>query len=140
MEAAWLASAVPSSPASAAFKRARQVGTALDAALALDHEDARLSDRMGDMFRARGGVEHVTRLEEGAVLLARFAISHLDPTIEDREHLFPVVDMPPVGLIRPVQARGDAVHVRYVDGAPRSIGLEAAAAEDFHAVMNLELS
>jgi hypothetical protein len=52
--------------------------------------------------------------------------------IEHHKHFLAVVDMPFVRLIRPVQARGDAVHVGDVQRAPSALGGEGLAANNLH--------
>src|SRR5690606_23556193 len=106
----------------------------LDTAFSLNHQDPGLSDGMGDVLGPDSGMEDVARLEDGAVLQAGLPVTHLDPPIEDGKHLLAVVDVPLVGLVRPVKARGDPAHVGNVCRAPRTVCLEGAAAEDFHAV------
>ena len=92
------------------------------------------------MLRAGGGIEHIARLEDGAVLDARVSIPHFDSAIEDGEYLLPVIDVPFVWLICPMKARGGAAHIGNVSRAPRAICLEGASAKYFHAASNVEVS
>src|SRR5690606_6870016 len=71
---------------------------------------------------------------------ARFPVTHFHPSIEDGEDLLTIVDVPFVGRICPVEAGGDASHVGDVCSAPRTICLEGAASEYFHAVSDQWLS
>src|SRR5690606_18837159 len=109
-------------------------GPSLDTALSLNDKDPGFSDRVSNMLCPDSGIEHVARLKDGAALFAGIPISHLDAAIEDGKDLFPVIDVPLVWPICPMQARGDAAHIGNVGGAPGAIRLEGATAKYFHAV------
>jgi hypothetical protein len=110
----------------------------LDAALTLHDENPRFANGVGNMLCADSGIENVACLQNGAVFDAALAIPHLDPTIENGEDLFTIIDMPFVWLICPMKTRSNAIHVGDVGGAPWAIGFECACAEYFHATSNAE--
>lgn len=111
-------------------------GELSDTAPTLDHENPGFPYGMSDMLRADGGMEHIARLEDGAVLHAPVSIPHFDPAIEDGKYFLPVIDVPFVWLIRPMKARGDAAHIGNVRRAPGAVCLEGASSKYSHAMTN----
>ncbi len=51
-------------------------GELSDTALTLDHENPGFTEGMSDMLRTDCGMEHIARLEDGAVLHAPVSIPH----------------------------------------------------------------
>src|SRR5690606_16353787 len=107
--------------------------------LCFDDENARLTNGMGHMLCANGGMEDVTGPQNGRLLQAVLPIAHLDLTVQDGKHLFSGVDVPPVRLIRPVQSSRNAAHVGDIDGAPRLYCHELSGSDDFHVVPRVPL-
>src|SRR5262245_37754460 len=80
----------------------------LDAALLLDHQDARGSRRMRDMLVARLDMADVAGLHRLAMLRAVAAVMHGDGALQQYEHLGAVIHVPDVRAIGPMQANGCA--------------------------------
>src|SRR5690348_8195487 len=102
------------------------------AAFLLDHEDARFADRTSHVLGAHRSIEDVAGLQHDRLFAAVLAVAHLHLPVEDGEDFLPVVDVPIVGLVGPVQARGDAVHVGDVQRAPGPGRGKCLAADDLH--------
>lgn len=81
----------------------------LDRPRPLHDQDARRPLRMGHVLATDLGKEDVARLQQAAVLLTGLAPAHLDAAVEHGKHLRPIVDVPAVGRVGPVQTDGDAV-------------------------------
>lgn len=70
------------------------------------------------MLAAHAGERDVTGMQGGDLFLARLAVMHVDGSIENSEHIFAIVHMPSIRLVRSVQAHTDAVHRRNVESTP----------------------
>ena len=73
---------------------------------------------MGDVFRTDSCVEDVAAFQPNDVFFAVFSVVHINFAVHHGKHFLAVVDVPFVGLVRPVQAHGDAVHIGDVECAP----------------------
>ena len=92
--------------------------TTSNAAFFLDHQNPRFAARMGDVFRADSCVEDVAAFQPNDVFFAVFSVVHIDFAVHYGKHFLAVVDVPFVGLVRPVQAHGGTVHIGDVECAP----------------------
>ncbi len=97
-------------------------GSLLDAALALDHEDPGFWRWAGDVLVPGVSVAQPARRQTLDPLLAVLPVVHVDGAVEDNENLRPVVDVPHVGLIGPVQPHRGVLDLRDVQCAPRGAG------------------
>ncbi|MNI48043.1 hypothetical protein D3C73_1025880 [compost metagenome] len=84
------------------------------------------------MFRPDRGVKYVAYLQYNGFLHTLLSVSHLYLAIEHDEYFLAVVHVPFVGLVGPVQACGDAIHVGDIQCAPGTLGGEAFTADDVH--------
>ena len=84
------------------------------------------------MLGAHSGKGNIARLQSRHLHDPILPVMHIHSAIQHNKHLFAIVDMPLIGLISPVQARGDAIHVGDVDRTPGAIGFEGFAVDDFH--------
>jgi len=76
------------------------------------------------MFLTRGGDEHVGELEPYRFLDPRVPVLHVDEPIQHNENLGPIVDVPFVGLVRPVQPHAGTFDLGEIPGAPRALRSE----------------
>ncbi len=88
--------------------------------------------RMRNVFGPDRCIEDIACLQHRRALLARFAVTHFNPAVENGEHFLAVVDVPFVGLIRPVQPRSDATHVGDIECAPWTLSRKCPAADNLH--------
>ena len=70
---------------------------------------------MGDVFRADSCVEDVAAGQPNDAFFAVFSVVHINFAVHHGKHFLAVVDVPFVGLVRPVQAYGGAVHIGDVE-------------------------
>lgn len=89
---------------------------------------------MRDVLSANTCEENVARLHLLAVLDTVISVAHFDYAIQDNEHLLAIVDVPPIGLVRPVQAGRDAVHRCNRQGVPRVGAAEIRWPDELHNV------
>ena len=108
----------------------------LDTALMLHDENPGLANGVGDMLCAHSGIEHISSLQNSAVLNTCLSVSHLNTATEYGKDLLPVIGMPLVWLICPMKAGGDSAHIGNVCRSPGAICFECAPAKYFHAVSN----
>lgn len=73
---------------------------------------------MGNVFRADSCVKDISTFQTNDVFFAVFSVVHINFAIHHSKHFLAVVDVPFVGLVRPVQAHGGAVHIGDVECAP----------------------
>jgi len=78
---------------------------------------------------------HATRGETLNPFLTAVPVMHVDRAVEDDEDLQPIVHMPDVRLISPVQSDCGAVNLGEVQRAPGMIGGEAAGVQETHALI-----
>ena len=83
------------------------------------------------MLKSDPSEKYVTGPEFDDLFPAIGRTVHVHPSVEHGKDLLSIVDMPLVRLVSPVHPRGDAVHVRHVDGPPRPTGCELLAADHF---------
>jgi len=76
------------------------------------------------------GEKDVTGLQRDDLFRVRLAM-HVDGSTQNGEHLFVIVHMPSIRLIRPVKAHAGTLHSGNVERAPCALGSELAAADDF---------
>ena len=104
----------------------------LDAACLLDHQNAGCANGVGNMLGANSGKGNIARLQPRHLHSSVLPVMHINSAIQHDKHLFAIVNVPLIGLISPVQASGDAIHVGDVDRTPGAIGFEGFAVDDFH--------
>ena len=92
---------------------------ALPASLFFDYENSCLATWPGKVLGAGVGEEDITHFKHHRLLDAAFAIQHFNDSVQDGEHFLAIIDVPCVGLIRPVQTDGGAVDVRDINRPPR---------------------
>lgn len=63
----------------------------LYAALALNNQHSRFTDRAGDVFRANGSVENIPRIQHDRMLFALLSIAHFNPAIQHNKNFLAVV-------------------------------------------------
>jgi len=107
----------------------------LDTTLALD-EDPRLSNWVCDVFRTCRCEENITRIEHCLPVYRAVLIQHANNSTTHDEHLFAIINMLLVRLIRPMKPCGNTAHVRDVQCAPCSVGFEVSATYNLHNVSN----
>lgn len=73
---------------------------------------------MGDVFCTDSCIKDVAAFQLNDAFFAVFSVVHIDFAVHHGKHFLAVVDVPFVGLVRPVQTHGDAVHIGDVEGAP----------------------
>ena len=78
-------------------------------------------------------IEQVSRFERNDLLDAIDAVVHVHNAIHHSKDFLPIVDVPDVGLIGPVQANTGACERGNVKSVPRSGALKLFASNDFHA-------
>ncbi|MNG14824.1 hypothetical protein D3C84_986110 [compost metagenome] len=86
------------------------------------------------MLSAHRCVENVPGLQQGLLFDTLFPVAHPHLPIEHHEDFLAVIDVPFVGLVGPVQARGDAVHVGDIQRRPGAVPGEGFAANDFQGI------
>src|SRR6185312_6672202 len=106
------------SSSSVIFVPIRASMTASNAPCLLDDQNPRLTPWMGNMLTSNAGVKQVASLHFDDALASVLPIVHVDPAIEDGEHLLAVIDMPPVRPIGPMEAGRDAPHIRDLERVP----------------------
>lgn len=84
------------------------------------------------MLAADSGKEHISCFQAYGFLLSGFAVMHVDNAVENSKDFLAIVDMPFVGLIRPVQTGSDSAHVGNVERSPGSAGGKVLAADDVY--------
>ena len=70
------------------------------------------------MFRTDSCVEDVAAFQPNDAFFAVFSVVHIYFAVHHGKHFLAVVDVLFVGLVRPVQAHGGAVHIGDVECAP----------------------
>ena len=106
--------------------------TLLDTSFALDNENPCLSNWMSDVIRSDRCVKNITGLEYRRDLFSILFVAHFDTAIEHCKYFFSFVDMPPIGLVRPMEPRSNTVHLGNIKRAPCTGCGEIFAANDFH--------
>lgn len=104
----------------------------LNAACLLDDQNARGADGVGDMLSAHSGKGNIAWLQPDHLHGFVLPVMHINRAIQHDKYLFAIVDVPLIGLISPVQASGDAIHIGDVDRPPGAISFEGFAVDDFH--------
>jgi len=89
-----------------------------EGAVAFDDQDSRYAVWMCNMFTTYPGEKDIPSLKDDNVLGTCFPVAHIDYAIENNKHLLPIVYMPLVRLISPMQADRGAVHIRQVQSSP----------------------
>lgn len=77
--------------------------------------------------------EYVASMQDNGFFNTALAIVHIDYAIEYREYFFSIIDVPSIRRVSPVQAYACAVNICDIDRAPRPVGGELTAADDFQA-------
>jgi len=113
---------------------AAAMAVSLHTAPALDDEDPRLWCWVGNVFVTDIGIANAARRETLDSLFAVISVVHVDGTIKDNEDLWPIVYVPDVGLIGPVQPDRCIVDLRNVQCAPRTLSGITAGIEEAHAL------
>lgn len=104
-----------------------------DGAGLFDDEDARGSVvGVCDVFVTDLGHTDPTRGQALDLLRTLRSVVHVDLPLEDDEHLGPVIDVPDVGLVGPVQAHGCIGDSGEVGCRPGSVSGEFAGVKKFH--------
>ena len=67
------------------------------------------------MFRTDSCIEDVAVFQPNDAFFAVFSVVHIDFAVHHGKHFLAIVDVPFVGLVRPVQTHGDAVHIGDVE-------------------------
>lgn len=111
--------ATPDAPVDQGIRCRTDVLWRSDAAFFFDDKDAGFAARVCNVFATCASIEHISGLQGCDVLCARFSVMHVDRAVKDGEDFFPVVHMPSVGLVGPVQAYGNAAHVWQCRAPPR---------------------
>ena len=70
------------------------------------------------MVAAHACMKYVTRMQPNHLHLALQSVVHINLAIHHRKHFLPIVHMPVIGLIGPVQANAHAFNVRNIQGSP----------------------
>ena len=78
-------------------------------------------------------IEQVARFERNDLLDAVDAVVHVHHAIHHSKDFLPIVDVPDVGLIGPVQANAGACKRGDVKSVPRAGAMKLFASDDFHA-------
>lgn len=74
--------------------------------------------RVGDVLTTDVGKEIIAALQVRHLLLAGMADMHVNPPIKYCKDLLPIVAMPVVRLVGPMQAYGDTFHMGNVERVP----------------------
>ena len=106
--------------------------TLLDTSFAFDNENPCLSNWMSDVLRSYRCMENIAGLKYRRKLLPILFVAHFDTAIEHCKYFFSFVDMPLIGLVRPMEPRSNTVHVGNIKRAPCAGCGESFAANDFH--------
>src|SRR3546814_7065719 len=84
------------------------------------------------MLGANGSMEHVTGFQDRRLLRSVLAIAHLDASIQDCKYLFPVIDVPSVRLVRPMQPNRDTAHFCDIKRTPCGFCSELSGSDNLH--------
>jgi len=87
------------------------LGVISHAAFTFDHQDAGFTSGMSYVFATHLREEDVACFQGHRVFGSRRSVVHFDYPIEYGEYFFPIVHMPLVRLIGPVEPRCRAAHV-----------------------------
>ena len=74
------------------------------------------------MFRAHAGIKNIPCLQAHCPDVSVFLVVHLYTAIHHRKNFLTVIDVPLVGLIRPVKPYGCAIKVSDVECTPGPVG------------------
>jgi hypothetical protein len=106
-----------------------------DAAFAFDDQDSRFAVRMRNVFTTYLGEKDIPSLKDDNVLRTCFPIAHIDCAVKNNKHLLPIVYMPLVRLISPMQADRGPVHIRQVRSAPGTRSSKVLASNESHSFL-----
>ena len=84
------------------------------------------------MLAANFREKYISNLEANDFFDARLSIMHVDGAIQNHEYLFPIIHVPLVWLVSPMQANGRSTHVGYICSTPGPHRRECLAANNFH--------
>jgi len=87
---------------------------------------------MGHMLAACLSEKYVSCVKHDDFFFSAFPEMHIDRAIQNREHFLAAIDVPPIGLIRPVQAGRRAAHIGNIQRGPRLTPGEFFAAKNPH--------
>ena len=92
-----------------------------NAALTFDNKNPGLAARMRNMFTSHSSEKHVTYLQTHDPRNAGLAVVHIDRAIKNGKYFLPIVDVPFIRFISPMETSCGASHVGNLVGAPCSI-------------------
>ena len=82
------------------------------------------------MLATHACMKYVTRMQPDHLHMALRSVVHINLTIHHRKHFLPIVHMPAIGLIGPVQANAHAFNVRNIQGSPGLLSKEVFSSDN----------